>query len=147
MASRFRRLRETSRVFIRCLSAEDYENCRPAISLRALSRVPRSNAWDRINRTILPTEFRSQRFSSASKLSIKSAIEFDICSFIKSILDQPEGPYHCWFNKFEGTKNLFKKDGIFLLLSGHFFGSSLSNGLETVILIEKIKLLQQRYLF
>ncbi|XP_024030080.1 uncharacterized protein LOC21398315 [Morus notabilis] len=55
------------------------------------------------------------------------------------------GPYHCWFNKFEGTKNLFKKDGIFLVLSGHFLGSSLSNGLETVILIEKIKLLQQRF--
>ncbi|KAL5556428.1 hypothetical protein UlMin_038664 [Ulmus minor] len=54
------------------------------------------------------------------------------------------GPYHCWLNKFEGGKYLFKKDGTFLVLAGHFSEDSLKNGHEHVIFFEKVKLLHRR---
>ncbi|PON60790.1 Six-bladed beta-propeller [Trema orientale] len=145
MALRFRRLRETSRLLTLSFSGNDYKKCRPAQNWWALSRVPRSHVLDKISRRILPTEFHFQRFSSASKLPKKSTLEFDIVSFIKSCLNQHEGPNHCWLNKSEGTNNFSKRNGTFLVIAGQFSESSLTNSFETVIFFEKVKLLQQRF--
>ncbi|KAL5562090.1 hypothetical protein UlMin_031837 [Ulmus minor] len=145
MAFRFRRFRESSSLLARTFSGDEYIHCKRPVNFWALSKVPRFHAWDTINRRIFPSGFHSQRFSTASKVLKKSTLKCDILPFIKSSLCQLEGPYHCWLNKFEGGKDLFKKDGTFLVLAGHFSEDSLKNGHEHVIFFEKVKLLQRRF--
>ncbi|KAF4383060.1 hypothetical protein F8388_009091 [Cannabis sativa] len=145
MALRFRRLRETSRFFTRSFSGDDYKKCRTAKNFRALYRVPQTHDSDRVSRSVLPSQFQFQRFSSASKLPNKFTSESNIVSFIRSSLDQPEGTSHCWLNKLEGSNNVFKKNGNFLVLAGQFSESSFTNEFEAVTFFEKVKLLQQRF--
>ncbi|XP_062078777.1 uncharacterized protein LOC133783236 isoform X2 [Humulus lupulus] len=145
MALRFRRLRETSRFFTRSFSGENYIKCRTAKNLRALSRVPQLHVSDRVSRSFLPSQFQFQRFSSASKLPNKFSSESSIVSFIKSSLDQLEGPNHCWLNKLEGINNVSKRNGAFLVLTGQFSESYFTNDFEAFTFFEKVKLLQHRF--
>ncbi|KAF4370276.1 hypothetical protein G4B88_012960, partial [Cannabis sativa] len=124
---------------------DDYKKCRTAKNFRALYRVPQTHDSDRVSRSVLPSQFQFQRFSSASKLPNKFTSESNIVSFIKSSLDQPEGASHCWLNKLEGSNNVFKKNGNFLVLAGQFSESSFTNEFEAVTFFEKVKLLQQRF--
>ncbi|XP_011080183.1 uncharacterized protein LOC105163513 isoform X2 [Sesamum indicum] len=69
----------------------------------------------------------------------------DVLSFIRSSLHQPRGTFHCWLNKTAGSKNLFKEDGIFLVLIGKYLEGSSEAGQNTFKMFEKAKSLLQRY--
>lgn len=138
MALRYRRLREISRFLPRIHSGDHYIKCRPDAKLSALSIIPQSYAWER-NGTRIP----QSRLSTTSEVSYNSTQELDLLSFIKSSLDEPEGPCHCWLNRSKGNKDFFRRDRTFLVLAGRC-ETSLTT-CESVIMLEKVKSLQQRY--
>ncbi|KAK6164260.1 hypothetical protein DH2020_001124 [Rehmannia glutinosa] len=86
------------------------------------------------------------RYSSVSKTKHGISPD-DILSFIRSSLHQPRGPSHCWLNTTAGSKNLFKDDGIFLVVVGQYNDGSLGANQTTVKMFETAKSLQLRYPF
>nr|XP_017251030.1 PREDICTED: uncharacterized protein LOC108221678 [Daucus carota subsp. sativus] len=86
--------------------------------------------------------FHSRRFSTLSRKKHKSLNEDGFLSFIASSLDKVEGPSHHWLNKSEDSKEILKRDGVFLVLAGAFLEEP-SN--ESVIMIKNVKALHQRY--
>ncbi|KAK1351252.1 Six-bladed beta-propeller [Heracleum sosnowskyi] len=84
----------------------------------------------------------SQRFSTVSRKKHKSLDRDGLLSFIASSLDKVEGPSHYWLNKSEDNKAIPRRDGVFLVLAGAFLKELKS---ESVIMIENVKALQQRY--
>ncbi|VVA15850.1 PREDICTED: NHL [Prunus dulcis] len=145
MALRYRRLREISRFLPRIHSGDHHLQCRPATKLSSLSKIPHSNAWERIGTRILPSGFRARRLSTTSQVSYESAQELDFSSFIKSTLDELEGPCHCWLNRSKGGKDFSKRDGTFLVLTGRFLETSLTTSCEAAIMLEKVKSIQPRF--
>ncbi|XP_031114699.1 uncharacterized protein LOC116018832 isoform X1 [Ipomoea triloba] len=88
-----------------------------------------------------------RRYSTISKSKQESLPQHDLLSFIQSTINKHEGPSHCWLNGIALKKNFFKKEGITLVLVAEFFqGSSLSQH-DLFIMLDKVKLLQQRYPF
>lgn len=88
-----------------------------------------------------------RRYSTISKSKQQSLPQHDLLSFIQSTINKHEGPSHCWLNGIALKKNFFKKEGITLALVAEFFqGSSLSQH-DLFIMLDKVKLLQQRYPF
>lgn len=88
-----------------------------------------------------------RRYSTISKSKQQSLPQHDLLSFIQSTINKHEGPSHCWLNGIALKKNFFKKEGITLVLVAEFFqGSSLSQH-DLFIMLDKVKLLQQRYPF
>ncbi|KAI3449881.1 hypothetical protein Pfo_006546 [Paulownia fortunei] len=87
------------------------------------------------------------RYSTVSETKHEMLSPDDILSFIRSFLHQSRGPSHCWLNTIVGSKNLFKEDGIFLVLVGEYNEGSLGANESTVKMFEKAKSLQQRYPF
>ncbi|KVI12311.1 Six-bladed beta-propeller, TolB-like protein [Cynara cardunculus var. scolymus] len=72
--------------------------------------------------------------------------EVDLLStFIRSSLNEIEGPSHCWLNRSTVTKDLNGRDGVFLVVTGAFFEDFLGSGTDSTIMFEKVKSLQQRY--
>ncbi|KAL1816845.1 hypothetical protein ACET3Z_019419 [Daucus carota] len=86
--------------------------------------------------------FYSRRFSTSSQKKHKSLNEDGLLPYIASSLDKVEGPSHHWLNKSEDSKEILKRDGVFLILAGAFLEEP-SN--ESVIMIKNVKALQQRY--
>nr|GLL39481.1 uncharacterized protein LOC109190975 isoform X1 [Ipomoea trifida] len=85
-----------------------------------------------------------RRYSTISKSKQQSLPQHDLLSFIQSTINKHEGPSHCWLNGIALKKNFFKKEGITLVLVAEFFqGSSLSQH-DLFIMLDKVKLLQQR---
>ncbi|XP_015892347.3 uncharacterized protein LOC107426629 isoform X2 [Ziziphus jujuba] len=84
----------------------------------------------------------SFRFSTASEVQNESTPESDFVSFIKSTVDELEGPSHCWLTKFGRYKSFPERDGTFLVLAGQFLETT---GCEPIVTFEKVKLLQQRF--
>ncbi|XP_060965054.1 uncharacterized protein LOC133034057 [Cannabis sativa] len=66
-------------------------------------------------------------------------------NFIHFLFILHSGASHCWLNKLEGSNNVFKKNGNYLVLAGQFSESSFTNEFEAVTFFEKVKLLQQRF--
>nr|GLL16953.1 uncharacterized protein LOC109190975 isoform X1 [Ipomoea trifida] len=88
-----------------------------------------------------------RRYSTISKSKQESLPQHDLLSFIQSTINKHEGPSHCWLNGIALKKNFFKKEGITLVIVAEFFqGSSLSQH-DLFIMLDKVKLLQQRYPF
>ncbi|WCJ38100.1 NHL domain-containing protein [Euphorbia peplus] len=90
--------------------------------------------------------FHSQSYFQVSnnipQLSISSIPPTvnEILSFVKSTFKDPQGQNHCWLNVAEGDKEFFKKDGAFFVVTGN-----LCQGYEIVSVLEKVKILQQRF--
>ncbi|XP_022159642.1 uncharacterized protein LOC111025991 isoform X2 [Momordica charantia] len=82
------------------------------------------------------------RFSTTTELQCESSAANNILSFIKSTLDESEGPNHRWLNTYDGNKGLSEKDGIFLILADQFLAMASS---ESVFLVENVKFLQHRF--
>ncbi|MBA0715359.1 hypothetical protein Golax_014260 [Gossypium laxum] len=87
----------------------------------------------------------SFRHSTTSQLSQVSLSETQLLSFLKSALDQLQGPNHCWLNKVDENKEFLKKGGAFLVVAGRFFQNSEKVGCNPAVIFEKAKLLQQRF--
>nr|GMC49154.1 NHL repeat-containing protein [Ipomoea batatas] len=88
-----------------------------------------------------------RRYSTISKSKQESLPHHDLLSFIQSTINKHEGPSHCWLNGIALKKNFFKKEGITLVIVAEFFqGSSLPQH-DLFIMLDKVKLLQQRYPF
>ncbi|KAG4174681.1 hypothetical protein ERO13_A11G137000v2 [Gossypium hirsutum] len=87
----------------------------------------------------------SFRHSTTSQLSQVSLSKTQLLSFLKSALDQLQGPNHCWLNKVDENKEFLKKDGNFLVVAGRFFQNSEKVGCNPAVIFEKVKLLQQRF--
>ncbi|KAG4120426.1 hypothetical protein ERO13_D11G143350v2 [Gossypium hirsutum] len=87
----------------------------------------------------------SFRHSTTSQLSQVSLSETQLLSFLKSALDQLQGPNHCWLNKVDENKEFLKKDGTFIVVAGRFFQNSEKVGCNPAVIFEKVKLLQQRF--
>ncbi|KAJ8435285.1 hypothetical protein Cgig2_030040 [Carnegiea gigantea] len=85
------------------------------------------------------------RFSTAAELSKEVSHEVDLLSFARSTFDHAEGPCHCWLNRSEGSKGVCKKDGPILLLAEAFLEYHRGSQVDRSSMIEKVKLLQQRY--
>ncbi|KAB2003706.1 hypothetical protein ES319_D11G149600v1 [Gossypium barbadense] len=95
----------------------------------------------------LPRGFQtvSFRHSTTSQLSQVSLAETQLLSFLKSALDQLQGPNHCWLNKVDENKEFLNKDGTFIVVAGRFFQNSEKVGCNPAVIFEKVKLLQQRF--
>ncbi|PPR94288.1 hypothetical protein GOBAR_AA26393 [Gossypium barbadense] len=87
----------------------------------------------------------SFRHSTTSQLSQVSLSKTQLLSFLKSALDQLQGPNHCWLNKVDENKEFLKKDGTLLVVAGRFFQNSEKVGCNPAVIFEKVKLLQQRF--
>lgn len=85
------------------------------------------------------------RYSTISEAVPEPLVQLDFPSFIKSTIDKPEGPSHCWLNGIPDKKSL--KDGIFLVLVAGFVDGSSITGANFVSMLEKVKFLQHRYPF
>ncbi|KAL6515454.1 hypothetical protein OROHE_018488 [Orobanche hederae] len=104
------------------------------------------NASNSIYRSLDLAGCQGQRYSSVAKTKHTISPD-DILSFIRSFLHHPRGPSHCWLNTIAGSKNLFKEDGVLLVLVGEYSDGSLEANQNTVKMFEKAKSLQQRYPF
>lgn len=60
-------------------------------------------------------------------------------------MTEPAGPSYCWLNTIMGSRNLFKENGIFLVLMGNYLEGSWKANQITTKMFEKAKSLQQRY--
>ncbi|KAJ8534586.1 hypothetical protein K7X08_016314 [Anisodus acutangulus] len=85
------------------------------------------------------------RYSTISEAVPELLVQLDFPSIIKSTIDQPEGPSHCWLNGIPDKNSL--KDGIFLVLVAGFVDSSSITEDDFVSMLEKVKFLQHRYPF
>ncbi|KAF8402079.1 hypothetical protein HHK36_013031 [Tetracentron sinense] len=101
--------------------------------------------WEKINKSITERgNHAAYRFSTVSETSHESSPGVDLLTFFESTFDELEGPYHCWLNKHEESKDSFNRDGIFFVLVGAFFEDSSILGCDHVM-VERVKFLQQRY--
>ncbi|XP_024966615.1 uncharacterized protein LOC112506647 isoform X3 [Cynara cardunculus var. scolymus] len=92
---------------------------------------------------ILIVSFRLSTVPESCKTFLS---EVDLLStFIRSSLNEIEGPSHCWLNRSTVTKDLNGRDGVFLVVTGAFFEDFLGSGTDSTIMFEKVKSLQQRY--
>ncbi|KAE8692169.1 putative Clavata3/esr-related 41 [Hibiscus syriacus] len=64
---------------------------------------------------------------------------------MKSAFDQLQGPNHFWLNKDDGNKEFLKKGGTILVVAGRLFENSEILGRHSGVILEKVKLLQQRF--
>lgn len=87
----------------------------------------------------------SFRFSTVAEPSRRPIVEDHLLSFIKSTFDHLEGPHHCWLNKLEAGKGFRGENDVFLVMAGAFPLDSTVLGCNANDMIEKVKLLQQRY--
>ncbi|KAK2411614.1 haloacid dehalogenase hydrolase family protein [Trifolium repens] len=136
LSLRYRRVKELSRWFLSPLlyhSGDCYQQYG-----KSLSSVPFS--YKSIANGSLVTAFHQHRFSTLANVSREHAPEVDLLSFIKSSLDELEGPHHYWLNRSVKNKQFFGIDGvhgIFLVLAARNF--------ECGIMFQKLKAIQERF--
>ncbi|KAJ9547798.1 hypothetical protein OSB04_020341 [Centaurea solstitialis] len=88
----------------------------------------------------------SFRYSTVPESCKPFLSEVDLLStFIRSSLNELEGPSHCWLNRSTATKDLNGRDGVFLVVAGAFSEDFLGSGTHNTFIFENIKSLQQRY--
>ncbi|XP_074317246.1 uncharacterized protein LOC141653394 isoform X2 [Silene latifolia] len=85
------------------------------------------------------------RFSTVAARSKEVSCELDLVSFIRATSDCAEGPYHCWINRFEGGSEFLQKDRAYLLLAESFLDDPPGSRGDRIVMLQKVKLLQQRY--
>ncbi|OVA01596.1 hypothetical protein BVC80_9073g27 [Macleaya cordata] len=107
--------------------------------------LPLPHVWVNINQSIVERVRQFHRFSTVSEAPHQFPPSVDLLTFLESALDELEGPYHCWLNKVELSKEPFNRDGPFLVLAGAFTGDSLIFGSDHIIMFERVKLLQRRH--
>ncbi|KAG8389096.1 hypothetical protein BUALT_Bualt02G0193700 [Buddleja alternifolia] len=148
MFSRFRRLRHIFRILPKIYPGTlNPLSGRGIHVLAARSSASSFNLSDSVYRSVDLAGFQGQRYSTVSKAKRKQRSEVDILSFIRSSLHEPKGPSHCWLNMVADSKDLFKGDGMFLVLVGEYVEGSLEANLNTVKMFGKAKALQQRHPF
>ncbi|KAI8012820.1 hypothetical protein LOK49_LG05G01753 [Camellia lanceoleosa] len=145
MALWFRRLREISRILPHIYSGNRYLQCRQDIGLIAWHSNPLTLVLPNFMRNFADKGGFVQRLSTVSVTSPESLPEVDFLSFIESTFNDLEGPYHCWLNKVEDSKDFCRRNGVFLVLVGAFLEEPLIPGGSRVVISEKVKSLQQRY--
>ncbi|KAK4419480.1 NHL repeat-containing protein 2 [Sesamum alatum] len=147
MYSRFRRLRHMFGVLPKIYPGVSHRLSAVGINVSAdaCSNASLFNGSSSIYRRLELAGCQGQRYSTVSETKHKMLITDDILSFIRSSLHQPRGSFHCWLNTTAGSKNLFKEDGIFLILIGEYLEGSPEAGQNTSKMFEKAKSLLQRY--
>ncbi|XP_010241115.1 PREDICTED: uncharacterized protein LOC104585814 [Nelumbo nucifera] len=146
MALRLRRLREISRAMPRYLSSGiTCLHSRQDTILPSPSFIHLRNMCMKINKSLIDKGCHSHRLSTLSDSLHESSSESVLLTFMESTLDELEGPYHCWLNKLEESKELFDRNGIFLVLSGAFLDRCSMLSSDHVVMLERVKFLQQRY--
>ncbi|KAG7011323.1 NHL repeat-containing protein 2 [Cucurbita argyrosperma subsp. argyrosperma] len=142
MAFRFRRLREISKSLPQFYSGYYHQHHhRHAVSSLPFSVSP-SYVSEGVERRILESGRHLLRFSTTMELQCESSPANDVLSFIKSTLDESEGPNHYWLNICDGKKGISEKDGIYLILADQFLEMTSS---DSVVLVENVKFLQHRF--
>ncbi|XP_024966617.1 uncharacterized protein LOC112506647 isoform X5 [Cynara cardunculus var. scolymus] len=100
----------------------------------------------KINNGVFTYRQHTHRLSTVPESCKTFLSEVDLLStFIRSSLNEIEGPSHCWLNRSTVTKDLNGRDGVFLVVTGAFFEDFLGSGTDSTIMFEKVKSLQQRY--
>ncbi|KAI3882122.1 hypothetical protein MKX03_013021, partial [Papaver bracteatum] len=85
------------------------------------------------------------RLSTVSEIPNQLAPDVNLITFLKSTLDELQGPDYCWLNKPEESKQAFDMNGTFLVLVDAFIPDSLMFGSEHTLMFETVKLLQRRH--
>ncbi|XP_057965998.1 uncharacterized protein LOC131156378 isoform X4 [Malania oleifera] len=137
MALRVGRLRPMSKCFRLMFPGTHYQQARQDIHFSTFL-MPFPTAKEKVRKCILERGCSAVRFSTVSEISQKTSPAVELLSFIESASEKLEGPYHFWLNKVYEGHMFCKKDGFFLVLAGVFQE-------ESLIMLEKVKLLQQRY--
>ncbi|KAK9145987.1 hypothetical protein Sjap_005890 [Stephania japonica] len=88
---------------------------------------------------------RTGRFSTMLQVPSVSLPEVDLLAFFDSVVDEAEGPHHCWLNKLVDVKEHFNREGTFLVIAEAFLQNPLTSECENAHMLEKVKLLQRRY--
>ncbi|KAE8692167.1 hypothetical protein F3Y22_tig00110858pilonHSYRG00165 [Hibiscus syriacus] len=83
--------------------------------------------------------------STISQQSRFSHSKTHLLAFNKSAFDQLQGPNHFWLNKDYGNEEFLKKGGTILVVIGRFFENSEKVGRHPNVILEKVKLFQQRF--
>lgn len=83
--------------------------------------------------------------STVVEIPKEVAHEVDLIAYIRSTFDHVEGPFHRWVNISDKSKEFLNKDGAILLVAGAFLDDPPGSQADRIHLIEKMKLLQQRY--
>ncbi|CAJ2655692.1 uncharacterized protein LOC123920050 isoform X2 [Trifolium pratense] len=139
LSLRYRRVKEISRWFLQPLlyySGHCYQQYGNGLSSVPFS--PKSIANEGLVRG-----FHQHRFSTLADVSNKHAPEVDFLSFLKSSLDELEGPHHYWLNRsvknkqFFGIHSIHGIHGTFLVLAARNF--------ECGIIFQKLKAIQERF--
>ncbi|KAK9082587.1 hypothetical protein Scep_029058 [Stephania cephalantha] len=88
---------------------------------------------------------RAARYSTMLQVPSVSLPEVDLLAFFDSVIDEREGPYHCWLNTLVNTKEHFNREGTFVVIAGAFLEGPLTSECDNAHMLEKVKLLQRRY--
>ncbi|XP_047332335.1 uncharacterized protein LOC124935935 [Impatiens glandulifera] len=142
MMHRFRLFTKFSRILPRIHSGIPY--VRHSQDAHFFMRHSKPFPCEHVLETNITMSRVSFRLSTTAEVLDESPSQFDLLPFIESTLHDFEGPHHRWFNKVEDADKLWKRDGIFLVLSGTFMDDTSESGWNSVML-EKVKYLQQRY--
>ncbi|XP_061367843.1 uncharacterized protein LOC133310856 isoform X2 [Gastrolobium bilobum] len=138
MALRYRRVKEIARFLSPVVYPGDcYHQSGKALKLLALSIMPIPSAPKSVANWTPVRGFHEHRFSTMADVSHEPASEIDLLSFIKASLDEFEGTHHYWLNRSHKNKQLFRAEGIFLVLAARIF--------DHCIMFEKLKTIQKRF--
>ncbi|KAK4748992.1 hypothetical protein SAY87_026441 [Trapa incisa] len=143
MAFWFPRLREISRSLPRVLSGHCHQWSEFYVWAPSLILPPHTKDIIEYDKNISRSRFHDHRYSTASQILDHSMHEVDLVSFMKSSLEELEGPNYYWLNKVEGDRMFPKRDMTSLVLVGLLFGNSSSAGCDSIV-IQKLKSIQQR---
>ncbi|KAL7113285.1 hypothetical protein ACP275_04G053100 [Erythranthe tilingii] len=149
MYFRFRRMRHMYRVLPKIYPDTIHRLSGAGINVLA---DPRSTAaWFTASNSIYSSLdlacCQGQRYSSVVETKHEKLSTVNMLSFVQSSLHRPRGPSHYWLNTTTGSKDLFKENGIILVLIGEYLEASFEANQNTVNMFEKAKSLQQRYPF
>ncbi|XP_073021762.1 uncharacterized protein [Primulina eburnea] len=88
------------------------------------------------------------RYSSVAETKHELLSAVDVLSFVQSSLHKPKaGSLHYWLNAVSDCKNVFKEDGILLVLVSDYVGDDFTSNPITFKMFENVKSLHQRYPF
>ncbi|XP_075520195.1 uncharacterized protein LOC142553659 isoform X4 [Primulina tabacum] len=88
------------------------------------------------------------RYSSVAETKHELLSAVDVLSFVQSSLHKPKaGSLHYWLNAVSDCKNVFKEDGILLVLVSDYVSDDFTSNPNTFKMFENVKSLHQRYPF
>ncbi|XP_010547061.1 PREDICTED: uncharacterized protein LOC104818950 [Tarenaya hassleriana] len=141
MFIRCRHLKKISRLSSRFVPGNPCDRFRRSFTVSAASLAPLSATDTVIVPKPLLGENFSRGFSTIPQVSQASSQHVDLLSYIKSAIDELQGPSHYWLNLDKENKRFFNRKATYLVVAGQWL-----NGISDLnSVVENVKLLQQRF--